>query len=188
MAHVGTAFRVKLTGSRPLLMSSTAGYRPTGEAGARLRELFDKRKKTDADNAEIAPIKYRLALYHDEKLGPYLPGYNLWAACRDGAKIHKKGASWIRGVQIVEDKLPILYEGPRDPAEMYADGRFVDVRLGQPQGKTAIEVVRPIFSQWQLEATIVFNDQALSRSDVRLAVETAGEFIGDKLGPRGPRT
>jgi hypothetical protein len=159
-------------------MSSSAGVMPRGEIGKRLKELNSLRKPTEADIEERASLKYVIALYHDPQVGPYLPGYNLWAACRDGAKIHRLGTAWVRGAQVIEDKLPLQYTGPRDPAELYADPHFVDVRIGRLNGKTSIEAVRPIFSQWSLEATIVVNDSVISIADAKRACEMTGEAIG----------
>jgi hypothetical protein len=171
-------FRVRLVGTRPLLMSSSAGVMPRGEIGKRLKELNSLRKPTEADVEERAGLKFVIALYHDPQIGPFIPGYNLWAACRDGAKIHRLGTAWVRGTQVVEDRLPLQYTGPRDLAGLYGDAKFVDVRVGRLNGKTSIEAVRPIFPQWSLEATIVVNDSVISVADAKRACEMTGEAIG----------
>jgi hypothetical protein len=173
-----TLFRVRLIGTRPLLISSNAGVAPRGPDGRRLKELMALRKRTEADNEEMQRLKYMFALYHDPKLGPYLPGYNLWAACRDAAAIHKMKTAWIRGVQVVEDKLPLQYDGPRDPDGLYEDPRFVDVRIARLGNGSSIEACRPIFPEWRLDATITVNDAAISVSDAKRAVFLAGSMTG----------
>lgn len=182
MAIPGTLFRVLMTGTRPLLVSSSEGVAPRGPIGKRLKELYAKgsRKRTEKDNDEMAELKYHVALYcDDEGIGPYLPGFNVWAAGRDGAKLHRQGAAWIRGVQVIEDKLPLQYPGPRTIAGLYDDPRFVDVRAGRLSGGAgSVPVIRPIFPQWQIEATFVVNDSMISVGDAQRAIEMAGEAIG----------
>lgn len=170
-------FRVTLTGTRPLLMSSSAGVAPRGAIGDRLREINGLRKRTEADEDERRQLKFGLALYHDPKLGPYLPGFNLWAAVRDAAKIHRQGTNWIRGGSVIEEKLPLIYEGPHEPDELFADDRFVDIRVGVVSGRS-IEAVRPVFREWKLEATISVNDEIMNAKDAKRALEVCGSSIG----------
>ena len=95
MANIGTVFRVRITGTRPLMSHPPPGSRRGGEIGRRLKELNALRKPTEADIEERDSLKYVVALYCDPDIGPYLPGLNLWAAIRDGAKIHRLGTAWV---------------------------------------------------------------------------------------------
>ena len=175
---IGTVFRVKITGTRPLLMSSAAGVMPRGEIGKRLTELNAKKKKTDADKEERASLKYIIAVYWDDAIGVHVPGINVWAAGKAAAKLHKLGEKWKQGVQVIEEKLPLLYDGPRDIAGLYADARFVDVRVGVLNGRTRIEAVRPVFPRWQVEATLTVNDEFINVDAVKRALTLAGPAIG----------
>jgi hypothetical protein len=170
-------FKVRLTGTRPLLMSSAAGVMPRGEIGDRLRELNAKKKLTDADREERARLKYFVALYHDQ-MGVYVPGHNVWACGKAGAKMHKLGEKWKQGVMVLEDRLPLIYEGPKTPEALYADSRFVDVRVAVLNGKARIEAVRPIFPKWSLEATFTVDDEFINMTDVKRALTLAGPALG----------
>jgi hypothetical protein len=176
--NTGTMFRVRLTGTRPLMMSSGEGVMPRGEIGDRLRELNAKKKLTDADKAERARLKYHIAVYWDDKLGVYIPGHNVWATGKAAAKLHKLGEKWKQGVQVIEEKLPLIYDGPRTIESLYADTRFVDTRPVTLAGKTRIEAVRPIFPQWSVEATFTVDDEFINLSDVKRALTIAGPAIG----------
>jgi hypothetical protein len=170
---------VDIIGTRPLMLNSTDGYAPSGEIGERIRYLLDLNKRTEADNKELDKLKFILALYHDEKVGPYLPAFNLWAAGRDAAAIHRKKTAWIRGVQIVgPDQLPLQYDGPRSIDGLYTDPRFVDRRPAKPPRQGMIVAVRPIFPQWSMRATFAVDDGAISITDAKRAIELAGSMVG----------
>jgi hypothetical protein len=176
-------FVALLTGTRPLMINSTAGVRKTGTIGRRIAEINAQRRKTESDEEERDRLSFMIALYHDSELGLYVPGHSLWAAGRDGAKMYRQGTKWIEGVVIVEDKLPIEYDGPKLsdvepkgptlPELLYADARFVDARPGNLQGKKII-AVRPVFFPWSLKATFIVDDTSISVKDAQRALVEAG--------------
>jgi hypothetical protein len=171
------SFRV--TGVRQLLINSAAGVRPPAEIHARMKELNALRKKTEADERERDRLTYNVALIgYIDQLGPYVPGYNLWAAIRDAAAIHRFKTAWIRGGQIFEDKLHLEYDGPKTADELYADARYVDARPARVIGGGVIIAVRPIFPKWSFKATALVNDAALSVADAKRAITLAGALTG----------
>lgn len=172
----GDVIAVEIVGTRPLMISNAASaYARTAET-KRLKELNALRKPTERDQEERDALKYRLALYIDNK-GPYLPGHNLWAACRDAAAIHRQKSAWVRGAMVVEDKLPLHYKGPHDVNGLFNNSRFVDARPARASGKLIL-AVRPLFADWKLRASFVINDEAISISDAKRAIELAGSLIG----------
>ena len=176
-----TLLPVQLIGTQPLLMSNSLAVMRPGAIGARLKELTKLRRRTEADESELRRLKFMMALYYDPKLGPYIPGYNLWVCLRNGAQFSKKGRDVERGVVIVQEKLVLEFDGPRDPEALFSDGRFTDIRPVRVGGKSMIEGCRPIFSEWKLRATISINDQFANVSDIRKALEISGltEGLGD---------
>jgi hypothetical protein len=166
---------VTIIGTQPLLMSNSLAVMKQGAIGQRLGELTKLRRRTTVDEAELRKIKYMLALYYDEKLGVFLPGYNLWTSILNGAKFHKKGKDFERGAVVIEEKLKLEFDGSKlSPDELYEDGRFIDIRPARVSGKSMIEAVRPIFPSWSLKATLAVNDAFANLSDVRKAAEIAG--------------
>jgi hypothetical protein len=165
---------VEIVGTQPLLVSSANAVMRPGTLGKRLAELTKLRRRTAADDADLRKVKFLLALYFDPKLGPYLPGYNLWVSVRNGAQFSRRGKDFERGCIVIEDKLPIQYDGPRDPEELYVAGNFCDVRPARLKGTTMIEAVRPIFPEWKLRATLAVNDRFIDVSSVKEAIEIAG--------------
>lgn len=172
---------VAVKGTRPLMMNNVASDLPDAAAMQEtIREINAKKKtsRTLEDEAERDRLKYLLALYWDEDVGPYLPGYNLWAAVREAATVHRLKTAWIRGGLVIEDKLKLEYSGPRTPDELYRDPRFVDRRQAKPPGQGLITVARPIFREWRTKATFLVNDSAISVQDARRAIQLSGELTG----------
>lgn len=168
-------FRVRLTGTRPLLLSSRARR---GKTGKQLKKLNEKRELTDTEFEERRQLKYVLALYYANDIGVFVPAHYVWAAGKEAAKLHKFGEKWKQGVQIAEDRLPLHYDGPRSPKGLYADPRFVDLRVVPL--KARIEAIRPIFSQWRLEATVLVDDEfhRRDRREARPRHSRVGNWVG----------
>jgi|KBSMisStandDraft_5_1062788.scaffolds.fasta_scaffold74945_4 hypothetical protein len=170
---------IVVIGTQPLMVSSSLAVMKQGTLGKRLAELTRLRKRTEADNEELRRVKFFLALYYDPQAGVYLPGYNLRVAIVNGARFHKLGKDVERGVIVLENKLPLEFDGSKlDPDKLYEDGRFVDIRPARVKGRGMIEAVRPIFPEWKLKATIAVNTNFADTDDIKRAIETAGLIEG----------
>lgn len=165
-------------GSAPAMMQSERLANPLDTLAKQLKTITGKRKKTDADYEEIARIKFLGSLYYDERLGPYWPGQNLDRMFCDAAKLSKRGMDVKRAFMTLDDKIPILYDGPRTPEAMYAQrDRFVDERSVVVQ-KSRIMMTRPIFREWEIKFEAAFDSEVINREDVIAFAKTAGQMIG----------
>ena len=111
--------RLTGTGTRPLLVHNVRLASPLNAYAKRLKSLNSKRVKTDEDRLEIARTEWEGSLYHDEELGPYVPGPNLFASLIGGARLLKAGKKVERGVSVTDLYMPLLYRGPRDIEARY---------------------------------------------------------------------
>ena len=105
--------QIKLKGVTPLLMSSERCANPIDPLSKQIKELTGKRKKTDEDLEQIARLEWEGQLYMNGE-GPVIPGENVEAMIRDGAKFVRMGRNIQRGLQVVEQKIKLEYSGPRD--------------------------------------------------------------------------
>lgn len=176
--------KLKITGMSPLLMHGDRFANPLDPLTKAHKELTAKRKKTDADHEAIAKSEWLGGMYHDDDIGPYMPGVNVDAALVAGAKLQKLGTKFKSAVMVVEDRLPVIYEGPRDKDGMFADGRFTDCRSVKVQTAKLMRY-RPKFNQWALSVTIAFNEDAVNTAEVLKAAEDAGRMCG--IGDFRPR-
>ena len=174
---------VRISGTTPMLMHNRRLSDPLDEYTRLIKEVTSKRIKTDADHAEIARLEFLGGLYYDKKAGVHVPGENIDATVRDGAKLIKKGMDIKRGVQCVDLVVPLIYEGPRSPDQLYpafADRR----RVGVNKGSSTIRC-RPIFAEWGCEFTLALDVEVINPTDLRRCVELAGARVG--LGDYRPR-
>ncbi|WP_306537270.1 hypothetical protein [Geobacter sp.] len=179
------AIKVKITGIAPLLMHSARSINPLDATVQGHKELTGKRKKDDSDHRAIALSEWHLSLYHDDEHGVYLPGENLEAAIIEAAKLVRTGKKFLQGgVMVREKRLPLQYDGPKDPEELVLQPRFVDLRAVRVQ-QARVMRCRPIFPEWSCEATVDFNPSTIKRADVVKALIDAGSCIG--LGNLRPR-
>src|SRR5690606_20623198 len=96
----------------------------------------------------------------------------------EGAKIIKKGAAIKRGVFVLETELPLRYNGPRTPKELYRAKTFVDTRTAGTNNSRIVRT-RPIFAPpWSFQATLMYDPQIINEKDLRQCVEHAGNFCG----------
>jgi len=82
------------------------------------------------------------------------------AALGSAGKVHKLGTAFKRAALVLEDKLPIEYQGPRDPEAMFANKRFVDMRSVKV-GTSKVLRARPKFDDWKLRFTIAYDESVL---------------------------
>jgi len=143
-----------------------------------------KKRKTESLLVESSRIEFLGGLYIGDDGGPCIPGEVMEACIRSGAKATKDGKSVQAGL-ICDGNFPIIYQGPRDPGELWADGhkgddagpmdgrRFVDrrrVRVGQ----AAVMRTRPIFREWGLEFSVHYDPDLINRSSLIDFVNAAG--------------
>lgn len=169
--------KLKLTGTSPLMMHSDRLANPLLPETKAHKELTSKRKKTDDDHLAIARSEFISGAYWTERDGIFVPGQNFDATFLAGAKLQKLGTAWKRGALVVTDKAKLLYDGPKTPAALWSDTRFVDCR-GVKVGPAKIMRYRPVFLEWATEIDIAFNPDVLNAGEVRKAIEDAGALIG----------
>lgn len=142
-----------------------------------LKEITSKKKKSDEDHEEMARREFQGGLYHDDDIGPYIPGEAVQAMLVEGSRKAKQGREFV-SVSVEEDRIPIQYKGPRDRDELWADERFVST-VGVKVGQARVMRTRPIFRNWTLQFTVTLEDGAsVNPGDVERALTSAGRLVG----------
>lgn len=175
---------IKITGKAPLLMHSDRFANPLDPLTKAHKELTGKRKKTDDDHIAIARSEFIGGCYWQRGIGFFIPGQNLDSCLVGAAKLQKLGVKFKQGVQVVEDELVLENVPEATPELLWENLDRVDVR-GVKVGQAKIMRYRPIFRRWSTAATIAFNPDVISESDLRKALIDAGGLIG--LGDYRPR-
>lgn len=175
--------KVRLVGTRPLLMHSDIFSDPLNPLTKAHKALTGKRKKTDDDHEAIAKSEWRGGMYYDEELGPYVPGVNIEAAMVAGGKLSKLGTQLKRAVEVIDDRCPLLYSGPRTIEGLW-EGGFYDARSVKVQAARLMRY-RPIFRDWSLECELAYDPEAIDREQVLESLRAAGAYCG--LGDYRPK-
>jgi hypothetical protein len=166
-------FKLNIKGKAPLIMQSITLANPLHPLAKEIKAITGKRKKTDEDLVEILRLKFFGSIYHDDQLGPFIPGENIDRCFFDAAKELKLGNRWTQSALFVEDKLPLIYEGPRSIDKLYADLRFVDVRM-VTVNRARVPMCRPIFNVWSIKPTLAFDEQRINPDDIKQIIGLAG--------------
>lgn len=168
--------KMRFTGTSPLLMHSERGANPLDTEVREHKTKTSKRKKTEDDLIEIAIGEFNLAMYWDEEIGPYIPAQNIDGCIRDGAKKNKLGKVFTSSARCVEDKIPLIYEGPKSKKDLYEAG-FLDVR-SVVVSRARIMRVRPMFKEWSIEFDYAYDETQLDDDSILTAAVTAGQLVG----------
>jgi len=165
-------------GLSPLMMHSERGANPLDPDVKELKTITGKKKKTDEDHELIAYMDWKLGLYFDKQLGPYVPGINVRAAIVAGGKMNKFGTALQKGTTILCEKIKLDYDGPRDLAALWNDAGFRDIRSVVVSRARTMRC-RPIFPEWTLTFdfhydTSVINMDALEAEDRKRNMDARG--------------
>lgn len=167
---------VHVEGLAPLLLHNGYLANPRNPIVKEMKQVTSKRKKTDADLEEIARLEHLGGLYLDEKEQVVIPGRVITATLVNGAKKQRLGQQMKAGMWC-NGNWPLIYDGPRTPAGLFADKRFVDEQLVRVSSAKVLRT-RPVFPVWELKFEVQFYDEVLDERQIWQAIEAAGLYCG----------
>lgn len=167
---------VTLNGVAPLLMHNGQLADPLNEHAKAMKSISGKRKKTDDDQLELSRLEWMGSLYLDDNLEPCIPGEVIEAMIVEAAKKHRSSPQAKSGI-LCDGNWPLIYEGPRDPDEMWESQRFKKL-AGVRVQQNRVMRCRPMFRAWALYPTIHYAPDVVNEQTVVEFLETAGRLIG----------
>lgn len=179
--------KIELVGTSPLLMHNPQMVDPNFELNRKIKELTSKRKKTDDDLKQIEKLEWYGGIYTmsaDGNGGPQIvsqPTAKVRKCLINAARISKNGKGVERAISFSAVDVPLIYNGPKNIDQLFADPHYHSRLSVGVQGKRVMRV-RPKFIQWALEVTGLFvEDTGLNFDELQNIVELAGiiEGIGD---------
>jgi hypothetical protein len=171
---------LELDSRSPLLMKSSE-FDPDGELYRSFYMLGQKRQKTLDDGRRLRELEWQLGLYLDEEIGPYIPAKNVKELLRESATKWRKGEEIKRSLIVIEHRLPLQYEGPRDQAGLQEKKFYYDTMVANA-GRNAGRVFRrrPEFKVWKLTAELAYDPEDLDFDFLQLVVERSRKYgLGD---------
>jgi hypothetical protein len=168
----------KITGVAPLIMHSGRLADPLNEWTKMISEISSKRGKTEADFEEMARLEFLGGMYVNGN-GPCIPGEVLEGALygRGGAARKYRMGKQAQASVFCMGHYDLEYDGPRDPLELWKDGRFTS-RVAAKVQTAKIMRTRPIFEQWASEVSVTFNPDIVNADDIIKWMYTAGAEVG----------
>ena len=168
--------KVRITGTRPMLMHSDKFADPLNPLTKAHKELTSKRKKSDDDHEAIAKSEWAGGMYFDDQIGPYVPGVNIEASMVAGGKLSKLGTQLKRSVEVLDERCKLEYDGPRTMEAMWDAGMY-DARSVKVTTSRLMRY-RPIFKKWALECEIMYDETSIDRSQIMKCLKDAGMYCG----------
>ena len=180
--------KIAIKGMAPLLMHSSRLVNKRDPIVREMAKITSKpsKKQTDDDLEKLSELEFFGGLWlHENK--PMIPTEALEKCFREGCSAARKGKDADRGAWVNGDGVPLTYEGPREPAKLWAerDRYAFIVRACVNNGKKSIMRTRAIFRSWACAFTMSFDPQILSDSAVCEAWIEAGRTRG--LGDWRPK-
>lgn len=179
-------FTLTLVGTAPMLVHNARLADPLDKWAKELKKVSGKRTKTEDDHLEMSRIEFMGGLYYDNDLGPVVPAMNIEAALVGGAKKIKLGKAVTQGLRITDQVTPIAYQGPRELDALWGNGESDHVhRASVKVGMARVMRTRPMFNNWALEASGIFDESIFDEDVINEICTYAGTLIG--LGDWRPR-
>jgi hypothetical protein len=175
-----------LQGGSPLLMHS-ADYDRDGETYRAYYLLGKKRGKSLDDEQRLRELEWTLSIYFDDQLGPYIPGKNVKELLRSAATNWRKGEEVKRSLAILDYRIPLLYDGPRDTNELWEAGfKYQTMVSNSGPGSGRVVRCRPMFERWSLVVEIAYDPECIDFDLLQLIVERSKRYgLGDYRPERG---
>lgn len=171
---------LELVGTSPLLMNSGEADHDSDLFRA-FTLLSQKKRKSLDDEARLREMEWKLRLYLDAEVGPYVPGKNVKELLRSAATKWSKGEEIKRSLIIVEYRIPLGYDGPRDQDGLWAAGYRYTAMVSNA-GPHAGRVIRcrPMFPQWSINAELAFDPEDLDPDLLAAVTERSQKYgLGD---------
>jgi hypothetical protein len=171
---------LEFVGTSPLLMNSGEADRDS-DTYRSYYLLGQKKRKTLDDEARLRELEWQLRLYLDPEVGPFVPGKNVKELLRSAATKWSKGEDIKRSLIVVQYRIPLEYEGPRDQQGLW-DGGFRYTAMVANNGYNAGRVVRcrPMFNNWSLRAELAWDPEDIDADFLAVVVERSQKYgLGD---------
>lgn len=167
-------------GISPLLMNSGEVDQDSEQFRA-YYQLGQKRGKSLDDAARLRELEWSIRLYYDDAIGPYIPGKNVKELLRASATKWRRGETVKRSLVVIDYRLPLLYEGPREPDELWAAGyRYTAMVSNAGAGSGRVQRCRPCFDHWTLKAELAYDPEELDFDFLENMSERAQRYgLGD---------
>lgn len=172
--------KVTWKGLSPLIMHSCQCVNPLNPISREIKKLNDKPrgyKFTEEELIQLSNLEWEAGAYWQDGLGLYIPGENVEATIRNGAKASKKGKDIEKFVNILDLYIPFEYGENLTKEELISRFEYRDTRT-MVIGRARIIRTRPRFDQWRITFNLSYNEEKIDVDTIVNAMEYAGLYVG----------
>lgn len=172
--------RITWKGVSPLIMHSCKCVNPLHPISKEIRKLNDKprgQKLTEEELEKLSDLEWEAGAYWQDGIGLYIPGENVEATLRNGAKANKKGKDIEKYVSVTDLYIPLDYGENLTKEELIKRYEFRDTRP-MVINRSRILRTRPRFDQWKITFNLMYNEEKIDLDTIVNAMEVAGNYIG----------
>lgn len=171
---------IHASGTKPLTLANVDAANPLSPWYRQMAELrgTPSRRRTEKWYEEMAYAMFMSSFYDIPEVdGIAIPSENMRQSLCEAAKMTRQGPQVTRSVMVTVPAVPLIYEGPRKPQELWDDGGFRLTRMIRGSGG-ASPTTWPIFHEWGLKIPFELNDKTLSIRDATEIAQRAGRLVG----------
>ena len=171
---------IKAVGAKPLNLANVDAANPRNPWFRKMVELrgVPSKRRTDQWLDDMEYAMFMSSFYEIPDVdGIAIPAENMRQSLMEAARMTRQGPAISRGIMVIVPAVPLIYEGPRKPQELWDDGHFKLTRMIRGTGG-ASPTTWPIFYDWALKVPFEINESALSVPVLREIAERAGRMVG----------
>ena len=169
--------KVSLKGISPLIMHSCQCVNPLNPISRELKKYTSKRNKTEEDLIKISDLEWQGGAYWHDEIGLYIPGENVEATLRNGAKAFKKGKDFEKYVTVTEPYIKFYYGENLTKEQLIKNYEYRDTRVMNVQRSKVLRT-RPRFDQWNITFNLMYDETKIDLDDIVTVVEYSGSYVG----------
>lgn len=169
--------QVTWKGISPLIMHNCQCVNPLHPITKEMKKYTSKRKKTDEEYNILSNLEWEAGAYWQDGLGLYIPGENVEATIRNGAKVNKKGTDVEKYVNVTDLYIPFNYGENLTKEELIKRFEYRDTRI-MVVNRQRIPRTRPRFDQWNITFNLMYNEEKIDLDTIVNAMEYAGSYVG----------
>lgn len=164
-------------GISPLIMHSCKCVNPLHPITKELKKYTSKRTKTDEDLVKISDLEWESGAYWHDEIGLYIPGENVEATIRNGAKNFKKGKDVEKYISVTEPYIKLFYGEDLTKEELIKNYEYRDTRV-MVVNRARVLRTRPRFDQWNITFTLMYDETKIDLDMIVNILEYSGNYIG----------
>lgn len=171
---------IKAVGTKPLLLHNVDLANPLNPWSRKMADLrgTPSKRRTEKWHEEMAYCNFMGAFYDAPEVdGIAVPCENLRQSIRGGAKATRSGPQVERALMVTVAAVPLIYDGPKTPQQLWDSGQFHLTRMIRGTGG-ASPTTYPIFREWAIRVPYDLDDSTLNLRDLREFAERAGRIEG----------